>query len=341
MRKKYSSQDILATKNSILLYKTFKKEKTREVYICRNSFNAIQGKYPFMCKFKGHSLYMDPKKCNGYPSEIIDRRLYLGDATHAKNPTIMYNLGITHILNISTNIPNTFEDAKTMNITYRKINLEDAEDAPLDNHLFNTAYEFIEKAISKKKTHKMKIYSTKFDLLQNFSDSRKKSMTLVNSAAETNDILLDLSVMAVSEIRNKICDKLFDIDSLSQVQMHHSNNQNRVLVHCAMGRSRSASMVIMYLMRKFQISFDTSFEIVKLRREIIDPNEGFIAKLKAFDREQFKLKRGHSFRMGVDEISETDELSQKSESSDSSEEDLLEKSTVPSSDIKIKPMLLQ
>jgi len=118
IKAKYSSQDILATKNSILLYKAFKQEKTREVYICRNSFNAIQGKYPFMCKFKGHSIYMDPKKCNGYPSEIIDRRLYLGDATHAKNPTIMYNLGITHILNVSTNIPNTFEDSKGMNINY-------------------------------------------------------------------------------------------------------------------------------------------------------------------------------------------------------------------------------
>ncbi len=105
------------------------------------------------------------------------------------------------------------------------------EEAPLDNHLFNTAFEFIEKAISKKKSHKMKIYSTKFDMLQNFSDNRKKSMTLVNSAAETNDILLDLSVMAVSEIKSKINDKLFDIDCMSQVQMHHSNNQNRVLVH--------------------------------------------------------------------------------------------------------------
>lgn len=121
MKEKYSSQDILATKNSILLYRAFKNDKTREVYICRNSFNAIQGKYPFMCKFKGHSLYMEPKKCNGYPSEIIDRRLYLGDATHAKNQTIMHNLGITHILNVSTNIPNSFEDSKSMNITYQKI----------------------------------------------------------------------------------------------------------------------------------------------------------------------------------------------------------------------------
>ncbi len=47
----------------------------------------------------------------------------------------------------------------------------------------------------------------------------------------------------------------------------------------------------MYLMKKFQIEFETSFAIVKMRREIIDPNEGFIAKLKAFNGKQYRLKR--------------------------------------------------
>ncbi len=107
-----------------------------------------------------------------------------------------------------------------------------------------------------------------------------------------------------------------------------------------MGRSRSASMVIMYLMRKFEISFDTSFDIVKLRREIIDPNEGFIAKLKAFDGKQYKIKRGHSIREGVDEINEIEEYSQASSSSDSSAEDLLEKEKEPSASIKILPLLI-
>jgi len=166
-----------------------------------------------MCKFQGSNLYLNPKKSNGYPSEIIDRTLYLGDATHAKNETIMHNLGITHILNVSTNIPNTFEDSKNMKITYRKINLEDTEDAPI-NLSFNNAYEFIEKAISKKKISKTKFFSTRFDLVQNFADSRKKSMTLVSSAAMTSDILLDFGVMAVSEIENKVKDKMFDLDSL-------------------------------------------------------------------------------------------------------------------------------
>ena len=112
LKSKYEAEDILATRNAVLLYQALKKDKTREVYICRNSFNALQSKYPFMWRFKGSSLYLEPKRSNGYPSEIIDRRLYLGDKTHAENETILMNLGITHILNVTHDIENTFEGSK-------------------------------------------------------------------------------------------------------------------------------------------------------------------------------------------------------------------------------------
>jgi rhodanese-related sulfurtransferase len=198
LKNTFSSQDILATRNSVLLYKALRNNKLREVYICRNSFNAIQGKYPFLWKFSGSSLYLEPKKTKGYPSEIIDRRLYLGDGTHAANKTIMHNLGITHILNISNNIPNTFQNSKDLKITYEKINIEDSKEVPIELS-FNLAYNFIENTISKKKSAKMQYFSTKFDLIQNFTNSRKKSMVLVSSSANTNDLILDLNKMWVKE----------------------------------------------------------------------------------------------------------------------------------------------
>jgi hypothetical protein len=101
-----------------------------------------------MWRFKGSSLYLNPKNSNGYPSEIIDRRLYLGDSSHAKNETIMHNLGITHILNVSNNIPNTFEHSKEHKIIYEKINIEDSKEVPIELS-FNLAYDFIESTISK------------------------------------------------------------------------------------------------------------------------------------------------------------------------------------------------
>lgn len=283
-----------------------------------------------MCRFKGSSLYLEPKKSNGYPSEIIDRRLYLGDKTHAENETVLTNLGITHILNVTHNIPNTFEESKKCTINYKRISIEDSADVPIELS-FNLAYEFIESAFCKKKSGKTRLVSTQFDLLQNFQDSRKKSMILVSGAAMTNDITLDLGYKWVENVEDRVKDKIYEIDTITTYNMQNSNNQNRVLVHCAMGRSRSATMVIMYLMRKFQIDWQLAFDIVKMRREIIDPNDGFLSKLRDYEGKQYKLKRtitllDESPSVRITEVNE-DEFSQESDSEDSSSssEDLMER----------------
>lgn len=227
---RFSAEDILATRNALLLYKALRNDKTREVYISRNSFNAIEGKYPFMCKFAGSSLYLSPKKTNGYPSEILDRRLYLGDQTHAKNKTIIHNLGITHILNVSDCIPNEFEESKTLKLTYHKINIEDCADVPI--HLsFNLAYDFIDNAISPKKMPKARTFQTQFDLVQLFNDSKRQAAALIPAAARTNSFQLDLGNRKCITVEDEVKDQIYEIDMFLEKHMLHSNNQNRVLVH--------------------------------------------------------------------------------------------------------------
>jgi len=163
-------------------------------------------------------------------------------------------------------------------------------------------------------------------MLQNFTDGRKKSAILVPSAAMSNEILLDLNSKKTENVENLLKDKMFDIDTLCQYNAQKSNNQNRVLVHCAMGMSRSATMVIMYLMRKFEIEWSLAFDFVKYRREIVDPNEGFVQKLKNYEGKQYKNKRNFEIKEGeaIDEIDELSEDTQ-SECSSSSEEDLMER----------------
>ena len=56
-----------------------------------------------------------------------------------------------------------------------------------------------------------------------------------------------------------------------------------------MGISRSSSIVIAYLMRKFNCGYAYCYNFVKKRRVIICPNFGFSRQLKEFER---KLKRG-------------------------------------------------
>jgi hypothetical protein len=57
---------------------------------------------------------------------------------------------------------------------------------------------------------------------------------------------------------------------------------NRVLVHCAAGMSRSASTLIYYLVKYHGLSYQAAHDAVKAERDIIRPNRGFEARLRAF-----------------------------------------------------------
>ncbi|XP_065359713.1 dual specificity protein phosphatase 19 [Calliphora vicina] len=59
-------------------------------------------------------------------------------------------------------------------------------------------------------------------------------------------------------------------------------SKGRVLVHCNAGVSRSASIVIAYLMQFHEMDFETAYKQVKTQRECIQPNAGFLKELKEF-----------------------------------------------------------
>jgi protein-tyrosine phosphatase len=61
-----------------------------------------------------------------------------------------------------------------------------------------------------------------------------------------------------------------------------------ILVHCAAGVSRSASMVIGYLMVKYNLNFESAKAMVREKRRCIWPNEGFERQLRNLDINQYK-----------------------------------------------------
>jgi protein-tyrosine phosphatase len=57
----------------------------------------------------------------------------------------------------------------------------------------------------------------------------------------------------------------------------------RVLIHCIQGISRSATVVIAYCMKTFGWTLKHSYEYVKGRRSIVSPNVGFVNQLREME----------------------------------------------------------
>ena len=68
--------------------------------------------------------------------------------------------------------------------------------------------------------------------------------------------------------------------------------KGNVYVHCAAGISRSASVVIAYLMRKEGKNFEETLEFVQEKRYVVDPNNGFKKQLKGYE-EKIKLGKNN------------------------------------------------
>ena len=66
------------------------------------------------------------------------------------------------------------------------------------------------------------------------------------------------------------------------------NGEEKVLVHCMAGASRSATIVVAYLMWKEKMKYKDAMDFVKQKRFIIYPNFGFRDQLKKFEEELIK-----------------------------------------------------
>ena len=94
----------------------------------------------------------------------------------------------------------------------------------------------------------------------------------------------------------KIID-IMDYDSENIIQyfgecLNFIKGDEKVFVHCAAGASRSATIVIAYLMWKKKMRFDKAYNFVKSKRSIIYPNLGFRQQLQMF--EKLLLENGYN-----------------------------------------------
>ncbi|KAL1198500.1 Dual specificity protein phosphatase 1 [Cardamine amara subsp. amara] len=57
-----------------------------------------------------------------------------------------------------------------------------------------------------------------------------------------------------------------------------------VLVHCFVGKSRSVTIVVAYLMKKHGMSLNQALQHVKSKRPVANPNAGFIKQLQDLEK---------------------------------------------------------
>lgn len=65
--------------------------------------------------------------------------------------------------------------------------------------------------------------------------------------------------------------------------------ERNVLVHCYFGVSRSATIVIAYIMNKYKLTYDAALQRVKSKRRFVMPNPGFINQLKLFSIMNYRI----------------------------------------------------
>uniref|UniRef100_A0A0G4I291 Uncharacterized protein n=1 Tax=Chromera velia CCMP2878 TaxID=1169474 RepID=A0A0G4I291_9ALVE len=74
---------------------------------------------------------------------------------------------------------------------------------------------------------------------------------------------------------------------------------NAVYVHCAAGVSRSVCLVIAYGMRVLGLTYRQAFEIVKNKRDVISPNNGFRRQLVVWEQSSLDSSEAHALWLQI------------------------------------------
>jgi atypical dual specificity phosphatase len=112
----------------------------------------------------------------------------------------------------------------------------------------------------------------------------KKGIThIVNSAGELKNRFPDKYNYFNANLQDNFTESIRDVAECAVLFIEMAlieNEKNAVLVHCYMGKSRSASIVIYYLMCKYRVPYDYAYFHAKDRRKEVNPNQNYEVQLR-------------------------------------------------------------
>jgi atypical dual specificity phosphatase len=113
---------------------------------------------------------------------------------------------------------------------------------------------------------------------------------VVNATLETPLIRLpgvECTRISVNDVPTENIYRFFD-QFADKVNGHAMNNE-KVLVHCVAGVSRSASFVLAYLMKYQKMPLKDAYKYLHARRPVVRPNTSFFQQLIEYERNLFGL----------------------------------------------------
>jgi protein-tyrosine phosphatase len=190
------------------------------------------------------------------PVNIIDN-IYIGSAYNAANYYLLKENNIGLIVNITEEIQNYFPD----NFEYYNISILD-----INNHCLNNNYIDV------------------INKINSFNEIKKQDMEYIYSdEIKKQDIEYTNSDESIHNITNSDCDYDLLKEVLSETDNTGTELNNNILIHCYMGASRSAAIIVAYLIIKKKMNLNDSLRLIKKLRKSTNINSTFIKELKELE----------------------------------------------------------
>ena len=263
------------------------------VWVLEGGWESFSKTYPFLCcayteaeaeqengaattrrRFGAGHKHIPPFPW--YPSEIIDGRLWLGSHVDAESKEQMTKVGITHILNVSTEVESPFEDT----FTYNNLKFEDKETVDVGDR-FNIAFDWLDSVLEDPKNrvlgksllcHAPRVVVCVMCFVFVY--------TLVAFCVWFYLVVL-LILISFPPYYFFFFSFVFLSVSISCLCLLPSLSPSQP-VHCHQGVSRSATIVFGYIMKHMRWPLVKTFKFVKERRKQVFPNIGFWKQLGMF-----------------------------------------------------------